>query len=137
MRKFHEGGECSATGFLPREPRILQFHEPVKMTMNRRRLQRDASGGIGKSAEYYESRCRDKEKILLVWSLLAMNVLSAKGLNLDGIALLEFKKSIQDPSNFTGNWDTSDASPCHWQGVGCLSIPGLGEQRVVTVSLAR
>ncbi|KAJ6796592.1 receptor protein kinase-like protein ZAR1 [Iris pallida] len=58
------------------------------------------------------------------FSLLALS------LNDEGLALLSFKSSIQqDPSNSLLNWNSSDSTPCSWNGVTCKS------SEVVSVSI--
>ncbi|KAK4779870.1 hypothetical protein SAY87_015976 [Trapa incisa] len=53
-------------------------------------------------------------------------------LNDEGNALLSFKQSIySDPEGSLNNWNSSDETPCSWNGIICK------EQRVVSFSLPR
>ncbi|MCO5549064.1 hypothetical protein L7F22_002530 [Adiantum nelumboides] len=59
----------------------------------------------------------------------------ARALNSDGQLLLRFKSLILvDPLGILNNWNSFDADPCRWNGVGCdnASVPA-----VVTLSLPR
>nr|XP_027124698.1 LRR receptor-like serine/threonine-protein kinase FEI 2 isoform X2 [Coffea arabica] len=59
--------------------------------------------------------------ILAFSAALTAAVLSqaSLALNSDGIALLEFKTSLNDSKNYLSNWNASDASPCRWTGISC------------------
>ncbi|PKI63182.1 hypothetical protein CRG98_016367, partial [Punica granatum] len=37
----------------------------------------------------------------------------------DGIALLEFKSTLNDTKNILSNWQALDDSPCGWTGISC------------------
>lgn len=51
-------------------------------------------------------------------------------LNEEGLALLSFKNSTFDARGFLRNWNSSDATPCSWNGITCT------EQRVVSLDTA-
>ncbi|KAL3528319.1 hypothetical protein ACH5RR_007641 [Cinchona calisaya] len=59
--------------------------------------------------------------ILVFSAALAATLLSQISLALtsDGIALLEFKNSLNDSNNYLSNWNGSDDSPCGWTGISC------------------
>ncbi|XP_006843749.2 receptor protein kinase-like protein ZAR1 isoform X1 [Amborella trichopoda] len=70
--------------------------------------------------------------VLVCLFLLLCNFSNPAGsVNKDGIALLSFKEAIkEDPENALANWNTSDETPCSWNGIACkdnsvvsLSIP--------------
>ncbi|KAG2709422.1 hypothetical protein I3760_05G238700 [Carya illinoinensis] len=53
-------------------------------------------------------------------------------LNDEGYALLSFKQCITvDPEGSLSNWNSSDESPCSWNGITCK------EQRVVSISIPK
>ncbi|KAJ0587827.1 putative non-specific serine/threonine protein kinase [Helianthus annuus] len=60
---------------------------------------------------------------LLVWIIRVivsgLLVFNCKGLNSDGLFLLELKKNITDELNYLKNWNPSDDTPCGWTGVNC------------------
>ncbi|CAL5362143.1 unnamed protein product [Camellia sinensis] len=66
-------------------------------------------------------------------AILAATLLTtlSLALNQDGIALLEFKSTLNDTKNFLNNWNDSDESPCQWTGVIC----NLNDQRVLSINL--
>ncbi|XP_031501082.1 receptor protein kinase-like protein ZAR1 [Nymphaea colorata] len=70
---------------------------------------------------------------VLIWLVLLLNYGgSVFCLNVEGLALLAFKNSIKDdPQNATGNWDSSQETPCSWNGVVC------SENRVVSLSMPK
>ncbi|XP_023547432.1 receptor protein kinase-like protein ZAR1 [Cucurbita pepo subsp. pepo] len=62
--------------------------------------------------------------------LLCNICLSMASLNNDRIALLSFKQSItEDPDSSLSNWNSSDETPCGWNGVTCKDL------RVVSLSI--
>ncbi|KAK9750421.1 hypothetical protein RND81_02G195800 [Saponaria officinalis] len=71
-------------------------------------------------------------KLIILWVfLLITSKPFVNSLNEEGLALITFKNSIKnDPENCLSNWNTSDETPCSWNGVTCkdssvvsLSIP--------------
>ncbi|KAF2317810.1 hypothetical protein GH714_041125 [Hevea brasiliensis] len=69
--------------------------------------------------------------ILLVFVLFNSHGL-VSSLNNEGFALMSFKQSIyQDPEGSLSNWNSSDETPCSWNGVTCK------EQKVVSVSIPK
>lgn len=50
--------------------------------------------------------------------------------NEEGLALLSFKNSTFDADGFLQNWNSSDATPCSWNGINCT------EQSVVSLTIA-
>ncbi|XP_027121608.2 LRR receptor-like serine/threonine-protein kinase FEI 2 [Coffea arabica] len=71
--------------------------------------------------------------ILAFSAALTAAVLSqaSLALNSDGIALLEFKTSLNDSKNYLSNWNASDASPCRWTGISCHPE----DQSVISINL--
>ncbi|KAG6412957.1 hypothetical protein SASPL_125652 [Salvia splendens] len=66
----------------------------------------------------------------LLFNLLNFGVVSS--VNEEGVALLSFKNSITlDPEGTLSNWNTSDETPCSWNGITC------NEQRVVSLSIPK
>ncbi|KAL0538724.1 hypothetical protein IC582_022880 [Cucumis melo] len=64
--------------------------------------------------------------------LLCNLCLSMASLNNEGNALLSFKQSItEDPEGCLSNWNSSDETPCSWNGVTCKDL------RVVSLSIPR
>lgn len=60
------------------------------------------------------------------------NFVVVSSVNEEGIALLSFKNSIKvDPEGTLSNWNTSDETPCSWNGITCK------EQRVVSLSIPK
>ncbi|OWM65346.1 LRR receptor-like serine/threonine-protein kinase FEI 2 [Punica granatum] len=49
----------------------------------------------------------------------------------DGIALLEFKSTLNDTKNILSNWQALDDSPCGWTGISCYP----DDQRVQSINL--
>ncbi|KAK4842725.1 hypothetical protein QYF36_026685 [Acer negundo] len=70
---------------------------------------------------------------LLLLLICNCNVLLlVDSLNGEGYALLSLKQSIyKDPDGALSNWNSSDESPCSWNGVTCK------DQRVVSVSIPK
>ncbi|KAG6707137.1 receptor protein kinase-like protein ZAR1 [Carya illinoinensis] len=70
---------------------------------------------------------------LVLFLLLLCNSHCLVGsLNDEGYALLSFKGRITvDPEGSLSNWNSSDESPCIWNGITCK------EQRVVSISIPR
>ncbi|OAY31370.1 receptor protein kinase-like protein ZAR1 [Manihot esculenta] len=69
--------------------------------------------------------------ILLVFVLCNSNGL-VSSLNTEGFTLLSFKQSIyEDPEGSLRNWNSSDETPCSWNGVTCK------EQKVVSISIPK
>ena len=71
------------------------------------------------------SQTKMNNLFILALCVLAMHheCLPVNALTSDGLALLEFKKGL---NNETGQvllqtWNESDASPCHWEGIQCTS----------------
>ncbi|XWS29771.1 hypothetical protein CRYUN_Cryun24cG0059200 [Craigia yunnanensis] len=66
-------------------------------------------------------------KLHLWWKILVILeflVVQALGLNTDGTLLLSFKYLIlSDPLNVLQSWNSSDQTPCSWNGVTC-GTPG-------------
>ncbi|KAI5083517.1 hypothetical protein GOP47_0003260 [Adiantum capillus-veneris] len=79
-----------------------------------------------------------QRSILLIWPALLFILAVADcacALTLEGQLLLRFKSLILvDPLGILNNWNSFDADPCRWNGVGCdnASTPA-----VVTLSLPR
>lgn len=74
--------------------------------------------------------------IVVLLALEALNEVT--GLNADGVALLEFKKGItSDPQNSLQGWQSSDATPCRWDGITCTRVSATMEDRVVGIALPR
>ncbi|KAL1553610.1 Zygote arrest protein 1 [Salvia divinorum] len=64
--------------------------------------------------------------------LILLNFAVVSSVNEEGIALLSFKNSITlDPEGTLSNWNTSDETPCSWNGITC------NEQRVVSLSIPK
>lgn len=47
-------------------------------------------------------------------------IIQLEALTPDGVALLEFKKGLQNATVLLPTWNASDASPCEWEGVQCI-----------------
>uniref|UniRef100_A0A7I4FKM5 Protein kinase domain-containing protein n=1 Tax=Physcomitrium patens TaxID=3218 RepID=A0A7I4FKM5_PHYPA len=84
-----------------------------------------------------QSRLTVFERLALVLFLfLALDTFGVAGLNADGIALLEFKKSItSDAQSALQNWNYVDDTPCYWNGITCMKVQGV--DRVVQIVLPR
>lgn len=68
--------------------------------------------------------------LFLLISCHCNNIVFVSSLNDEGIALLSFKKSIEtDPQGSLNNWNSSDETPCSWNGITCK------QQRVVSISI--
>ncbi|MCO5582917.1 hypothetical protein L7F22_036820 [Adiantum nelumboides] len=68
---------------------------------------------------------------LFVWICL-LSFKLADSLSVDGVALITFKKFlVSDPHSALANWNSSDDTPCSWNGVVCTNIPGSTIPRVV------
>eukprot|EP00249_Psilotum_nudum_P001172 c13524_g1_i1 orf=389-2593(-) len=60
----------------------------------------------------------------------------ASSLSVDGIALLAFKEGVlEDPFGALANWDETDDTPCHWNGVSCVTLPDNPVPRVVSLNI--
>ncbi|OWM86292.1 hypothetical protein CDL15_Pgr011116 [Punica granatum] len=70
---------------------------------------------------------------LVLFLLLLCNPSAlVSSLNGEGNALLSFKQSIySDPEGSLSNWNSSDETPCSWNGITCK------EQRVVSFSIPK
>ncbi|KAH7846881.1 hypothetical protein Vadar_019293 [Vaccinium darrowii] len=60
-------------------------------------------------------------RVIGIFVVMARLVYTSKGLNSDGLYLLEFKKNIHDEFNILGNWNPCDRTPCGWKGVNCTT----------------
>ncbi|KAH7852762.1 hypothetical protein Vadar_028944 [Vaccinium darrowii] len=60
-------------------------------------------------------------RVIGIFVVMARLVYTSKGLNSDGLYLLEFKKNIYDEFNILGNWNHRDRTPCGWKGVNCTA----------------
>ncbi|XP_010528994.2 PREDICTED: probable inactive leucine-rich repeat receptor-like protein kinase At1g66830 [Tarenaya hassleriana] len=71
-------------------------------------------------------------QLLFTISLAFCHFISmASSINQEGIALLSFKKSLENHSDSVlTDWNSSDSDPCSWKGVSCNN-----ELRVVSLSL--
>lgn len=68
--------------------------------------------------------------LFLLFSCHCNNIIVVSSLNDEGIALFSFKQSIGlDPEGSLNNWNSSDETPCSWNGITCK------QQRVVSVSI--
>ncbi|KAL8463376.1 hypothetical protein ACS0TY_033388 [Phlomoides rotata] len=68
--------------------------------------------------------------VLILSSFCKFVVVSS--LNDEGVALLSFKNLIkEDPEGSLTNWNTSDETPCSWNGITCK------EQKVVSISIPK
>ncbi|CAI9112314.1 OLC1v1012751C1 [Oldenlandia corymbosa var. corymbosa] len=74
-----------------------------------------------------------KMLVLVISAVFAAALLSrtALGLNADGVALLEFKTSVNDTKNYLSNWNASDEFPCGWTGISCHPE----DQTVISINL--
>ncbi|KAL5726563.1 Zygote arrest protein 1 [Ranunculus cassubicifolius] len=69
--------------------------------------------------------------LLCLVYLLCYWYTTVESLNSEGLALLSFKQSVkEDPEGSLSNWNSSDETPCSWNGITCndqkvssLSIP--------------
>ncbi|XP_072998811.1 protein MALE DISCOVERER 1 isoform X1 [Typha latifolia] len=72
----------------------------------------------------------------VLWVILMVQLQADEffSLNLEGLALLEFRAKVEiDPYGAFANWDSRDSDPCGWSGVHCidgkvemLNLTGLG-----------
>lgn len=70
--------------------------------------------------------------LLFILCSCFINVVVVSSVNEEGIALLSFKNSITvDPEGTLSNWNTSDETPCSWNGITCK------QQRVVSLSIPK
>ncbi|KAF8399072.1 hypothetical protein HHK36_014938 [Tetracentron sinense] len=72
--------------------------------------------------------------LALIWLvfLLCNSCALVGSLNDEGFALWSFKQSIrEDPEGSLNNWNSSDETPCSWNGVTCR------EEKVVSVSIPK
>ncbi|KAH7848638.1 hypothetical protein Vadar_005477 [Vaccinium darrowii] len=60
-------------------------------------------------------------RVIGIFVVMARLVYTSKGLNSDGLYLLEFKKNIHDEFNILGNWNPCDRTPCGWKDVNCTA----------------
>ncbi|XP_050228094.1 probable inactive leucine-rich repeat receptor-like protein kinase At1g66830 isoform X2 [Mercurialis annua] len=59
----------------------------------------------------------------LLFFFIFNSISLSNSLNDEGLALLSFKKSIQQNSaaSYLDNWNSSDTTPCSWHGIECRS----------------
>lgn len=58
--------------------------------------------------------------VLKVVSFLFLFTSLVSSLNSDGLSLLALKAAVEsDPNRCLESWSESDATPCHWLGIGC------------------
>ncbi|KAG4163660.1 hypothetical protein ERO13_D01G185600v2 [Gossypium hirsutum] len=58
--------------------------------------------------------------VLEVVSFLFLFTSLVSSLNSDGLSLLALKAAVEsDPNRCLESWSESDATPCHWLGIGC------------------
>lgn len=70
--------------------------------------------------------------VLFVLLLLCNSYGLVGSLNDEGSALLSFKQSIkEDPEGSLSNWNSSDESPCSWNGITCKEL------KVISVSIPK
>ncbi|KAF3969459.1 hypothetical protein ACB098_08G129600 [Castanea mollissima] len=70
--------------------------------------------------------------VLFVLLLLCNSYGLVGSLNDEGYALLSFKQSIkEDPEGSLSNWNSSDESPCSWNGITCKEL------KVISVSIPK
>ena len=70
--------------------------------------------------------------VLFVLLLLCNSYGLVGSLNGEGNALLSFKRSIkEDPEGSMSNWNSSDESPCSWNGITCKEL------KVISVSIPK
>ncbi|KAG0625730.1 hypothetical protein M758_2G076700 [Ceratodon purpureus] len=85
-----------------------------------------------------ERLCAKRKTSLLVCILQVVTVTvclvpSGTALTSEGLALLDFKKQVNDRVGILRSWNISDISPCNWRGIVCNNFTN----RVVTVNLPR
>ncbi|CAL0326445.1 unnamed protein product [Lupinus luteus] len=51
--------------------------------------------------------------------LFCFGIITVSSINEEGSSLLKFKSSIIDPQNNLHDWNSSDSTPCNWNGVHC------------------
>ncbi|KAL7132432.1 hypothetical protein ABFS83_12G073800 [Erythranthe nasuta] len=69
---------------------------------------------------------------LILTLCISSSTLVATSLNEEGVSLLSFKSSIkEDPNGSLNNWNSSDQTPCSWNGITCK------DQRVVSISIPK
>lgn len=81
--------------------------------------------------------------ILFVFSCVIVGLVQS--LNDEGTVLLEFKKSLTDPSLNLQTWDSSSSTPCNWTGISCSSkfevisiyLPGLNLSGSLSSSICK
>lgn len=70
--------------------------------------------------------------LVFIWVLSATLFSTCTfALTQDGLALLDFKQSLNDSKNALNNWVNSDETPCQWTGITCYS----SDQRVLAINL--
>ncbi|KAK7280426.1 hypothetical protein RJT34_25490 [Clitoria ternatea] len=71
--------------------------------------------------------------LLLFFFLLCCNSLApvVNSLNAEGFVLLTLKQSLTDAQGSMSNWNSSDESPCSWNGITCK------DQNVVSISIPK
>lgn len=69
---------------------------------------------------------------LILCFILTIFISMATSLNDQGLALLSFKQSLQNPkdNSVLTNWNSSDSNPCFWLGITCNK-----DLRVVSIRL--
>ncbi|KAK9127380.1 hypothetical protein Syun_016177 [Stephania yunnanensis] len=53
------------------------------------------------------------------------------------LALLDFKKGVEDPSNMLSSWRLDNEDCCKWHGVGCNNVTGIPDQFIGSVKELR
>ncbi|KAK9127426.1 hypothetical protein Syun_016223 [Stephania yunnanensis] len=48
--------------------------------------------------------------------------------SIERLALLDFKKGVEDPSNLLSTWRLENEDCCKWHGVGCNNVTGYVEE---------
>ncbi|KAJ0812680.1 putative protein kinase RLK-Pelle-LRR-XV family [Helianthus annuus] len=79
--------------------------------------------------------------MLLIWVIFTLHCYNVVfGNDLDKLALIEFKRSVSDPSGVLSSWSESNSDICSWVGVSCgsdfrvvgLNITGGGNMGLFT-----
>ncbi|XP_071710957.1 LRR receptor-like serine/threonine-protein kinase FEI 1 [Rutidosis leptorrhynchoides] len=75
--------------------------------------------------------------LFLIWVFLTVFISTtlfnscSLALTQDGLALLEFKQSLNDSRNALSNWVNNDETPCQWTGISCNP----SNQRVIEINI--
>ncbi|KVI06393.1 Leucine-rich repeat-containing N-terminal, type 2 [Cynara cardunculus var. scolymus] len=75
--------------------------------------------------------------LVFIWGFSAVFIAttlfatSSFALTQDGLALLEFKQTLNDTKNVLSNWVDNDETPCLWTGITCHP----SDQRVLSINL--